>query len=116
MKRIITLSTLLLLFAIGFSACEKYADDMPQAIKKLIREKNKRDIGCQVIEYEYNNERIYCWQKLGNCADCISSFYDKKANLLWLDGGHDGGNCPEDFYDKAIHKRIIWTSKKAIKH
>ena len=53
MKRILTISTLILIFAIGFSACEKIEKDTPPAIKKLIRE-NKIS-GGQVVEYEYHS-------------------------------------------------------------
>ena len=112
MKRILTVSTLMLFFAIGFAACEKFAEDTPPAIKKLIREKKHQ--GGQVIEYEYYNENIYCWKRPG-CMDCFTNYYDKNANLLWLIGGFDGqgdGKCPEDFDDKATYKRIVWTDKR----
>jgi hypothetical protein len=104
MKRIVTFSTLLLFFAIGFSACEKIEKDTPAAIKKLIREYKLQD--AQVIEYEYNNEYIYKWWEPG-CIDAFVDFYDKNANLLWQDGGFTGGGdgkYPKDFYDKAIYK------------
>jgi hypothetical protein len=115
MKQRIIISTLLF-FAIGFTACEKIEKDTPQAIKKLIREKHKQR-GGQIIEYEYNNENIYCWNQ-PDCFDCLIFFYDKNANLLWKTGGLDGegdGNCPKDFYEKATIKRIIWTDKKTKK-
>ena len=111
MKRVFTLSTLLLFFAIGFIACQKIEKDTPPAIKKLIRENKNR--GGQVVEYEYNNENIYCW--IDFCCDGYTSYYDKNAKLLWQTGGFDGkgsGVPLEGFYENAIYKRIIWTNKK----
>ena len=111
MKKII-LSTLLLVFAIGFSACEKIEKDTPKAIKKLIRENG--GMGGQIAEYEYNKESIYMWFQVG-CFDCFTDYYDKNANLLWQSGGFDGkgqGTPLEGFYGNAIFKRIIWTDKK----
>ena len=112
MKKLITFTTLLLFFAIGFTSCQKIEKDTPQAIKKLIRE--KKNWGGQVVEYDYNNENIYCWGQ-PSCIDCFADFYDKNAKLLWQTGGFDGagdGNSPKDFSEKAIFKRIIWISKK----
>ena len=105
----------LLFFAIGFSACEKIADDTPKAIKKLIRQHKAEG---QIAEYEYNKECIYMCFSSG-CCDCLTDYYDKDANLLWQTGGFDGmgdGNCPEDFGEKAIFKRIVWTSKSTEKY
>jgi len=113
-KAILSLSTLAIFFTIGFTACEKIEKDTPQAIKKLIREKGKH--GGQVIEYEYNHEYVYCWDD--HCYDGFIICYNEKGKELWLSGGLDGlgdGKCPEDFFDKAIFKRIIWTSNKTKK-
>ena len=110
-KNIITICLLFCFSIIGFSACEKYAEDTPQAIKKLIRENKNRN--GQVIEYEYNHECIYEWWR--NCDDCFTNYYDKDANLLWKSGGFGGlgvGTFLEDFYENAIYKRIVWTDKK----
>jgi hypothetical protein len=110
MKKIVTLSALLLFFAIVFSSCEKIEKETPLAIKKLIKERHRS--GGQVVEYEYNKEYIYKWWE-PCCDDCFTKYYDKNANLLWKDGGYEGlRGLPEDFYDKAIYKRIVWTNKK----
>ena len=113
MKRII-LSTLLLFFAIGFTACEKIEKDTPQAIKKLIRNTEK---GGQVEEYEYKNEYIYNrWFPDCVGSHCAGNFYDKNATLLWSYGAAQGiSDIPADLRDKAIFKRIIWTSNKTKK-
>ena len=114
MKRIVTLSTLLLFFAIGFTACEKYAKDTPHAIKKQIRETNKmsRCLG-RVVEYEYNNEKIYCFLPHPDCFDAASIYYDEKGKELWGYSGWGGcwGTPLENFREKAIFKKIIWTHK-----
>ena len=111
MKLILTLSTILLFFAICFSACEKIEKDTPPAIKKLIRKEKKNP--AVVSEHEYNNENIYRLYEIG-CRDCFVYYYDKNANLLWLSGGIEGkveGTPLEGFYERSICKRIIWIDK-----
>jgi hypothetical protein len=111
MKRriIVVISLLFCIGIIGFTACEKIEKDTPQAIKKLIREKKKRD--GQVIEYEYNNESIYClWHPC--IFDSYAFFYNKKGDELWRSGEMGViGNLLEGFYEKAVFKRIVWTNK-----
>ena len=109
MKRILTISTLALFFALGFSACEKIEKDTPPAIKKIIRDNRKA--GGQVLEYRYNNESIYVYW--GPCdADGEDIFYNGKGVELWRNGEMGiRGNVPEGFYTNAVFKRIVWTDK-----
>ena len=110
MKRILIINSILLVFAVSFSACEKIEKDTPPAIKKIIRE-CKRDFGGgQVLEYEYNQSNAY-YCIPDNCNDCFSICYDKKGIELWRDGGIMGLMPPKDFEEKAVFKRIIWTSR-----
>ena len=113
MKNLVIVCLLFSAGIIGFSSCEKIEKDTPKAIKKLIRDRSKRENG-QVVEYEYNNENIYKWWYPLECTHPDAYYYDKNANLLWQSGGFDGmgqGIPLEGFYEKAICKRIIWTSK-----
>jgi hypothetical protein len=113
MKRILKITPLFILFAIGFSTCEKFEKDTPVAIKKLIRE-SYHFAYTKVIEYEYNNSLVYLFLS-ENCIDCFTYIYDEKGNLICRSGGIDGltgGERCTDFYEKAIEKRIIWTKKE----
>ena len=108
MKRIVTL-TLLLLFAIGFTACKKIEveKDTPQAIKKLIRE-NKNRCLVQVNEYEYNNKNIYCFVNSWTCfLDISEIYYNDKGKKFGEVGKEIGNTLPNDFEKEAILKRII---------
>ena len=105
MKRIFTLTTLLLLFAIAFTACQKIEKDTPQAIKKLIKEYNKSGACVSVTEYKYNEKKIYCFKE----NDSSINIYDKNGNLLCISGGFVGKTCEE--YTNSIVTRIIWTKK-----
>ena len=110
MKRILTISTLILIFAIGFSACGKIEKGTPSAIKKLIREK-KHICSTKVVEYTYYEDLVYFFNSLG-CNDGASYAYDKKGNELWhVDGMTGRMEGPKDFFEKAVFKRIIWTSR-----
>ena len=115
MKRILIINSILLVFAVSFSACKKIEKDTLPAIKKLIKE-NKW--GGQVVEYEYNNNNIYIWWFPG-CIDCFTVFYNEKGIELWKAGGFTGkgeGTPLEGFYENAIFKRVIWTEKRAKKY
>ena len=112
-KNITVISLLFCIGVIGFTACEKIEKDTPQAIKKLVRE-TKKEHGClgRVFELEYNNEHIYCFEPHPDCFDVQWFFYDEKGNKLWEDGGWGRiGTYLEDFYEKAIFKRVIWKEK-----
>ena len=110
MKRILTISTLILFFALGFSACGKIEKGTPPAIKKLIREK-KHTCSMMVVEYTYYEDFVYLFDGLG-CDDGMTYAYNRKGEKLWESGGialiYTG---PNDFYEKAIKERIVWTKK-----
>ena len=110
MKRILTISTLALFFALGFSACEKIEKDTPSAIKKIIRDNRKA--GGQVLEYRYNNESIYVYWR--PCSfDGEDIFYNEKGVELWRFSGWGGttGTPIEGFYREAVFKKIVWTDR-----
>jgi hypothetical protein len=94
MKRIITLSTFLLFFAIAFTACEKIAKgkNIPQCIKKKTR-KYPSNCLSSVAEYIYMPQgtdkiqsRIY--QFYNGYPPCISidivlpNYYDEQCNPI----------------------------------
>jgi hypothetical protein len=110
MRQILIITPLLVLFAIGFSACEKFEKNTPVAIKKIIRESDYFEY-TKVIEYEYNNSLVYCFLN-ENCDDCFTDVYDEKGNLICRSGGYAGFSGCTDFYKKAVEKRVIWTRKK----
>ena len=112
MKRIVTL-TLLLLFAIGFSACEKIADDTPQAIKKLIRKHSKSGNFESVAEYKCEEKTVYWFIGDAEIDDGISYLFDKEGNKLCYAGGFGGKICEE--YKNCTEEKIIWTNKKYTK-
>ena len=111
LKNIITVCVLCASI-IGFTACEKIEKGTPPAIKKLIRETNKMS-GClgRVVEYEYNNEYIYCFEHHPDHFDGNTIYYDEKGKKLWEFGGGWGSKPLEGFYEKAIFKRVIWKAK-----
>ena len=110
MKRILTISTLILIFAIGFSACGKIEKGTPPAIKKMIRER-KGHIE-DVIEFEYENSLYYLICDLASTADGMCTLFDEHGNSICYSGGISGRNNCEDFFSKAIEKRVVWTNKK----
>ena len=111
-KNIIKVS--LLLFAIGFSACEKYADDTPQAIKKLIRRYKGSDMYISVTEYKCDEKTTYHFEPRP-MPDAAGGIFDKDGNLLCQVGGLGGLNGCEKEYVNCIEQRIIWTNKKYTK-
>ena len=92
MKRIITLSTLLLFFAIGFSACEKVeiGKNVPKCIEKKIKEETSMCLS-YVEEYIYKDKgdiksRVYKFS-YGSpvCLLLMPSppvYYDEQCNLV----------------------------------
>jgi hypothetical protein len=106
MKRIITLTALLLFFAAGFTACQKIEKDTPPAIKKLIRE--KYGFCVSVIECRCNEKVIYCF--VGEPGiDGQSYIFDEDGNRLCNIGGVAGDMCKE--YENRVEIRVIWTKK-----
>jgi len=110
MKRIFTLTTLLLFFAIAFTTCQKIEKDTPQAIKKLIRKDSKSGTWVSVVECECNEKMFYLF-KSRPFPDAVSPVYDKNGNLLCTFGGMEGSTTCKGC-ENMIEKRIIWTSKK----
>jgi len=113
MKRILKLITLLLFFAIGFSACEKYAEDTPPAIKKLIKKSNKAGEDISVREYKCSDKVIYYFLETKHVERCHYFYvyiYDKEGNLLCSDGGTrtlKDNNCIWEYGD-CEETRVIW--------
>ena len=112
MKRILTLSTLLLFFAIGFTSCEKFAEDTPQAIKKLIKEWNKSEKHLSLVtEYQCEEIIIYCFselEKVGRCFYFNSHLYDKAGNLLCSAYPRLQDKACLIEYGDCFETRIIW--------
>ena len=113
MKKILQLSTLLLLFAIGFSACEKYTEDTPQTIKKLIKKYEKSGIDIfSVEEYKCCEQIIYCFRESkteGHCHYVCIHIFDKEGNMLCSDCPRrlQDNNCINEYGD-CEETRIIW--------
>ena len=105
-KNIVTVG--FLLFAIGFTACEKYADDTPQAIKKLIREKCKRGNFVSVGECKCNEKTIYYF-KQKPMINSLCDIYDKDGVFLCQIGGGNGTSGCEEYMNCCIEAKIIWT-------
>ena len=108
MKRTLTLTTLLLFFAIGFTACEKIEKDTPPAIKKLIRQ-GKKEHTMSVIEYKCGEKIVYGFVP-EIIPDVAGYIYDKDGNMLCQVGGFFGLNGCEKEYENCI-ERVIWTKK-----
>jgi hypothetical protein len=113
MKRILIIAVLFI-FTIGFSGCEKIADDTPSAIKKLIKKYSKSWCVASVIEYECNEQKIYLFEhddiKCGR-EDASSYICDKDGNELCTIGGFDGVDGCKKEYGNRVKIRDIWTSK-----
>ena len=124
MRKILKLSTLLLFFAISFSACEKYAENKntPPAIKKLIKQYDKSGAEIfSIIEYNCCETIIYCFEEHrrdGHCHYIYTHFYDKDGHLLCSDGTYRMPNhnwhyneCEKEYADceetRIIRDRFI---------
>ena len=103
MKRILTISTLLLFLAISFSSCEKFPEDTPRAIKKIIKNIDTHyaitDATVYIIECKYNEDMVYCFSYEPEVSE-THDICDKNGN--WV--------CPKQWrYCTAI--RIIWSGQ-----
>ena len=116
MKRIVTL-TLLLLFAIGFSACkkekeiEKYAEDTPPAIKELVKQYEESGVNISsVTEYAYGEQIIYFFEEWKGTPNCRHLYYgyihDKEGNLLCSARWTQYNSCRMEYKDYEKTRRI----------
>ena len=117
MKRILTISTLLLFFAINFSSCEKYAKGTPKPIKTLIKERNSKpeqEYILFVAEYKCGEEIIYCFNEAkiqGRCHIFHEYIFDKEGNMLCSACFREDENC-KDKYEGYIETKVIWHRNK----
>ena len=110
-KNIMVICLLFCIGIIGFTACEKYADDTPQAIKKLIRKTSKNGSLESVREYQCGKELVYLFCSY-NIPDGISGVYDKEGNALCKMGGLDGANTCTEVCEYMMEIRVVWMNGK----
>ena len=105
MKRILTISTLLLFLAISFFSCEKYAENIPYKINKMISDRSP----FKVTEYQYENALYYLFQDDADNKGCTSFYvFNKRGKSLCSSRGYNE-EIYNDFCANAKKIRIIWT-------
>ena len=79
--------------------------------KRLISSFEKENVHAQILEYTYNEKKVYMISSCYQCPDAIDAVYDKENKRLCEFGGIDGRNTCPDFDQKATGKKIIWQNK-----
>ena len=104
---------MLLFLASVFSACEKYAEDTPSAIKKLIKKYNKSEEHIDFVkECKCGEKTIYYFRETklhGHCYYFYMHMYDKEGNILCSAGTRrlQDNICMMEYGD-CEEIRIIW--------
>ena len=117
MKKIVLCLTAILLL---FTACEKIAEDTPQAIRKLIKRYNKSDKDLQLVVECQCNEKIIYWfeesKKEGHCYYFYVHIFDKEGNLLCSHGTRNlqDNTCIMEYGD-CEETRVIWKKESKLK-
>jgi len=110
MKRMIIILILMSLFLVN-SSCDKIDvyKDTPFAIKKLIKAYEKQCY-CSVDEYEYLNQRVYCFYNCPSVRDGYDIVFDSDGNHMCAVGGIEGDYRGEhcDVFGNMVFVRNIW--------
>ena len=87
-------------------------------LKELIKKENDSTYndsinsnGLEIIQYYYKDQTVfYIRDCIKNCNDALDIVYDCEKNVLCEFGGIAGVNTCPDFEEKAISKKILFTS------
>lgn len=114
MKRWSIISFLSLLLVLSCKKEDGLPKDIPDCLKQTIETAKQYEYGIsEVVEYEYQGKIVYAHSPSLKIADAATPIYDITCNYICSVGGFGGpmiNQCNgENFFQKAIKKRVIWT-------
>ena len=117
MKRSIQTFFLIAVFSTSFLACDKTEvevckTDKPFRHIKWLKEMRNdfRFSRAQqrIVQYDYNNERVFLIENCNDCSDSMATVYNCKKETVCQFGGIAGMNTCPDFEDNATNKEILY--------
>lgn len=114
MKRWSYITILSLLICLSCKKDDGLPADIPGCIKLTIEAAKQDTYGISdVTEYEYQGKIVYALTPSTLIADASTPIYDQTCKQICSVGGFGGpaiNQCNgENFFQKAIKKRVIWT-------
>ncbi|HPH45723.1 MAG TPA: hypothetical protein PLJ60_08400 [Chryseolinea sp.] len=118
MKKLISLFVIICLINTAFQ-CETPALIEPgdtdtcnntDWIKTIIANAKASGNKGEVIQFDYNGEKVFSINTCLDCADTMTEVYNCAGETKCQFGGIAGLNTCPDFADHATNKKIIWSN------
>jgi hypothetical protein len=107
----------LIVIIFAFASCKKddgLPKDIPDCIKTNIEIEKQNTYGASAVtEYLFQGKIVYAVIPSNLIADAATEIHDESCKRICFIGGFGGpavSQCNgENFFDKAVKKRVIWT-------